>query len=172
MNAANTGLGSASKISIGGSGSPNGTNLNGHANSAVAIKGVGNGVTGATGPLTGKPAGAVQIASNTAAPISIRPPAQATALPVQTAPKVISKPKPVYTAEAVSKNIQGNVQVKIHVAASGSVTVLGVTRGLGYGLDQSALTAAQGIRFAPAKDAAGAPVDWDGVVSINFQLAS
>ncbi len=171
MNAANTGMGPASKINIGGSGSPNGTNMNGHSNSAVVIKGVGNGVTGGTGPLNGRPAGAVQIASVNPPPVQIRPSTQAAALPVQTGPKVISKPKPVYTAEAVSQHIEGNVQVKIHVAASGAVTVLGVTRGLGHGLDQSALAAAQAIRFTPAKDASGNPVDWDGVVSIVFQLA-
>ena len=42
---------------------------------------------------------------------------------------------------------------------------------LGHGLDQSAERAIQGTRFAPALDASGHPVDWEGVVRVNFQLA-
>ena len=169
MNAANTGLGAASKINIGGSGSPNGTNMHGTANSAVAIKGIGNGVTGGTGPMNARPAGAIQIASNTPPP-PIRQAVQPTAV-TKTNPQVIFKPKPVYTADATAAHIEGVVQVKIHVSANGAVSSAQVVRGLGHGLDQSAVQAAQGIRFKPAADASGNPIDWDGVVSINFQLA-
>ena len=84
---------------------------------------------------------------------------------------MISKPKPVYTAEATAKHIEGDVSVKIHVSASGTVTVVGVTSGLGYGLDEAATRAASQIRFKPAVDANGNPIDWDGVVKISFQLA-
>ena len=62
--------------------------------------------------------------------------------------------------------------MKIHVAASGAVRVIAVTSGLGYGLDQAAMTAVQGTRFKPAIDSQGNPIDWDGVVNISFQLAS
>ena len=82
------------------------------------------------------------------------------------------KPKPIYTAEATAKHVEGSVSVRIHVAASGAVRVIAVTSGLGYGLDQAAMNAAQGIRFKPAVDAQGNPIDWDGVVTISFQLAS
>jgi protein TonB len=51
------------------------------------------------------------------------------------------------------------------------VTVAGVLSGLGHGLDESAVRAAQGTRFDPALDASGRPVDWKGTVKIVFQLA-
>ncbi len=169
MNAANTGRGPASPINIGGSGSPNGTNMSGRANSPVAIKGLSNGVPGGTGPLTGRPAGAVQIASNTPPPVSIRPAAQP-AVAATVSPKVLFKPRPEYTEEARQMHLEGKVFVKIHVSSAGAVQVIGVTSGLGHGLDQAAVRAVQGMRFQPAVQN-GQPVDWDGVVNINFQLA-
>ena len=69
-------------------------------------------------------------------------------------------------------HLEGTVQVKIHVSSTGAVSVLGVTSGLGHGLDEAAVHAAQGIRFKPAADATGEPIDWEGVVSISFQMAS
>jgi len=90
---------------------------------------------------------------------------------VKTGPGVLYKPKPVYTAEATAARIEGVVEVRIHVSASGAVTVLGVTRGLGHGLDESAVRAVQGTRFKPAIDSNGNPTDWEGVVNISFQIA-
>jgi len=87
-------------------------------------------------------------------------------------PTVMYKPKPAYTADATAAHIEGTVTVKIHVSASGAVSVLGVVAGLGHGLDESARQAAQGIRFKPATDAAGNAVEWEGPVSIIFQIAS
>ena len=51
------------------------------------------------------------------------------------------------------------------------MTVLGVTNGLGHGLDESAVRAVQATRFRPAVDSNGSPVDWEGVVNISFQMA-
>ena len=171
MNAANSGRGPASPVNIGGSGSPNGTNMNGHANSAVAIKGLSNGLPGGTGPLIGNhPAGAVQIAGNTPAPVAIRQQGPQSTTPATTAPKILFKPRPDYTPEAVALHLEGKVYIKIHVSASGTVQVLGVSSGLGHGLDQSAVRAAQSMRFQPAVQN-GQPVDWDGVVTVNFQIA-
>ncbi len=90
---------------------------------------------------------------------------------MKTAPQVLFKPKPTYTAEATSQHIEGTVVVKIKVAASGAVTVVGVQNGLGHGLDESAIQCARGIRFKPAVDASGNPIDWEGVVNITFQMA-
>jgi TonB family protein len=45
-----------------------------------------------------------------------------------------------------------------------------VVRGLGYGLDEAAVTAAQQMRFKPAQDA-GRPVDFKTTVHIVFRLA-
>lgn len=111
----------------------------------------------------------VQLGANVTPP---PPTTQVIRASVRTAPQVLFKPKPAYTAEATAKHIEGTVSVKIRVSASGTVTVVGVTSGLGSGLDESALRAAQGIRFKPAVDATGNPIDWEGVVNIIFQMAS
>ena len=167
MPAGNSGLGPPSRIAIGGSGSPNGQ-MGGHDNAPQPIKGISTGVTGGTGPMSARPVGAIAIAKATPPPAIQQ--AQASTTPAKTSPKVLFKPKPEYTEEARSLRLEGTVNVKIHVSASGSVSVVGVQSGLGHGLDQAAVRAVQGMRFQPAM-ANGQPTDWEGVVSINFQLA-
>ena len=167
MPAGNTGLGPPSKVSIAGSGSPNGS-LGGHDNAPQPVKGISLGVAGATGPMTARPVGAIQIAKNN--PPSLVNPAQPTATPVKSAPKLLFKPRPEYTEEARQLHLEGTVYIKIHVSAAGVVSVTGVQSGLGHGLDQSAMRAVQAMKFQPAMQN-GQPADWDGVVNINFQLA-
>jgi len=172
MPASNTGAGPAStKINL-GSGSPGSQNMAGKDNAANAIKGVKLGVTGGTGPMNapGRVAGPVNLGQNTPPPMP--KPAGPTAVAVRTGPKVLFKPRPEYTAEATRLHIEGVVSVRIHVSASGSVQVLGVTSDLGHGLGDSAVRAIKGTRFQPAIDASGQPTDWDGVVNVAFQLAS
>ena len=169
MPASNSGAGvaGATKVNM-GSGSPGGS-TNGTV--AVAVAGVKMGCVGCTGTSgNGTKVQAAQIAVATAAPPPAPPPA-ATKAPVRTAPQVLYKPKPVYTSEATAKHIEGTINVKVRVAASGAVTVLGVVNSLGYGLDESAKQCAAGIRFKPAVDASGNPIEWEGVVSITFQMA-
>jgi TonB family protein len=48
--------------------------------------------------------------------------------------------------------------------------VLRVVRGLGHGLDESAIRAANGIRFKPAQRN-GHPVDFRTTLTIVFRLA-
>jgi TonB family protein len=55
--------------------------------------------------------------------------------------------------------------------ASGQVEVQRVVRGLGHGLDESAMSAARAIRFKPARTADGQPVDSTAIVHIVFELA-
>ncbi len=94
------------------------------------------------------------------------------ALTVRLTPvEIISKPKPAYTDDARAKNIEGEVLLDVQFSASGEVRVLRVVRGLGHGLDETALSAALGIRFQPAtRD--GAAVDSTALVHIVFQLAN
>jgi TonB family protein len=167
MPAGNTGLGPPSKIAIGGSGSPNGQ-MGGRDNAPQPIRGISTGVPGGTGPLSAKPVGAIAIAKGPTPPAIQQ--AQVSTGPAKSAPKVIYKPKPEYTEEARSLHLEGTVYVKIHVTATGAVSVIGVQSGLGHGLDQAAVRAVQAMRFQPAI-ANGQPTDWDGVVNINFQLA-
>jgi TonB family protein len=84
--------------------------------------------------------------------------------------EIISKPTPLYTQEAKSLRIEGEVQLEVVLQASGSLRVLRVVRGLGHGLDDNAVKAAQQIHFKPAmRD--GQPADSTVVLHIVFQLA-
>jgi TonB family protein len=90
--------------------------------------------------------------------------------PVTRAVEILSKPKPVYTEEARGRRIEGEVLLQVLFAASGQVQVLATIRGLGYGLDESAVAAAEAIHFRPA-ERAGTAADSTAVVHIVFQLA-
>jgi TonB family protein len=68
-------------------------------------------------------------------------------------------------------HLEGTVSVRLRVSAAGRVQVLGVSSGLGHGLDESAENAVRATRFQPALDASGHPTDWEGVVNVAFQLA-
>lgn len=84
--------------------------------------------------------------------------------------EIISKPVPLYTEEARAKRIEGEVLLEVVFEASGKLRVVRVVRGLGHGLDDAAVHAAEQIRFRPAlKD--GQPSDSTAVVHIIFQLA-
>ncbi len=84
--------------------------------------------------------------------------------------EILSKPKPVYTEEARGRRIEGEVLLRVLFAASGQVQVLATVRGLGYGLDENAVAAAEAIHFRPA-ERAGVAADSTAVVHIVFQLA-
>ena len=167
MPASNTGMG-ATRVSL-GSGSPTSQNMAG--NGAVAVRGVKLGVTGGTGPLnsTGHAVGPVNLGQ--VAQPAMPKPVQAAQVSAKTGPKVLFKPRPQYTDEAVKLHLEGTVAVRLKVMADGGVQVLGVTSGLGHGLDEAAVRAVQGTRFKPATDASGSPVEWEGVVNVAFQLA-
>ena len=93
-------------------------------------------------------------------------PASAKLIPAE----ILSKPVPIYTDEARAKRIEGEVLLEVILEASGKLRVLRVVRGLGHGLDDAAVRAAEQIRFKPAlKD--GQPYDSTAVVHIIFQLA-
>jgi periplasmic protein TonB len=170
MPANNTGGGPAATAVHMGNGQPGGQIGGG---SPVAVAGVKLGVPNGTGKPGGNGTGVQATQVSLGAP----PPAPPTAVTgptkvaVRTTPQLIFKPEPAYTADAKAAHIEGQVMVKIKVSSTGAVTVLGVQKGLGHGLDQSALQSAQGCRFKPAVDANGNPTDWEGVVSITFQIA-
>lgn len=84
--------------------------------------------------------------------------------------EILSKPAPVYTEEARAKRIEGEVLLEVVFEATGKIHVLRIVRGLGHGLDDAAVRAAEQIRFKPAlKD--GQPSDSTALVHIIFQLA-
>lgn len=66
------------------------------------------------------------------------------------APVPIHKPKPEYTTEAVRAKLSGNIVLGIIVDAHGKVTHAHVIKGLGKGLDESALETIRKWKFKPA----------------------
>jgi TonB family protein len=84
--------------------------------------------------------------------------------------ELLFKPKPQYTTEARQLRVEGEVLVEVVFAASGELRVQKVVRGLGHGLDESALRAARQIRFSPARKN-GQPYDSSALVHIVFELA-
>jgi|SRR5580698_631767 protein TonB len=169
MNAANTGNGPHAVSVNMGSGAPNGK-MGGTANAARAVDGSAFGVPGGTGPKNSRSVGPVQVQMQTQMqPQAVKPQVQQQTL--ASAPKVTYKPTPVYTEEAKAMHLEGNVSLRIRVAANGAVQVLGVVHGLGHGLDQSAIQATEATRFKPALDQEGHAIDWEGVVLVNFQMS-
>jgi len=84
--------------------------------------------------------------------------------------EITYKPNPVYTDEARSLKLEGEVLLEMTFFANGSLHVNRVVRGLGHGLDEAAMAAANKIRFKPALRM-GQPVDSTAVVHVVFQMA-
>jgi TonB family protein len=84
--------------------------------------------------------------------------------------EITFKPNPVYTDEARSLRLEGEVLLEMSFSANGTLHVNRVVKGLGHGLDDAAMAAANKIRFKPALRN-GQPVDSTAVVHVVFQLA-
>jgi TonB family protein len=154
-----------------GPGYGNGTGGANGVRGTVASTGFGNGIAV---PPSGKGGsrGTVRQGgfSDAAAPAEAPKPRQAASTSPTQPIEIIAKPNPVYTQEARGLKIEGDVLVEVVFTASGVVRVGRVVRGLGHGLDEAAVRAAQQIRFKPARRD-GQPVDFPAVVHIVFQLA-
>lgn len=96
--------------------------------------------------------------------------AQAQTGPAMTPVEITFKPNPAYTQEARDLKLEGEVLLEVSFSASGALHVNKVVRGLGHGLDEAAVAAANKIRFKPALRY-GQPVDSTAVVHVMFQLA-
>jgi TonB family protein len=94
-------------------------------------------------------------------------PAAAALEPVE----ITSKPNPVYTEEARRLHVEGEVVLRVVFQASGQLQILGVSKGLGHGLDEAAIRAAQQIQFKPARRN-GQPTDTAATLQIVFELAN
>jgi len=84
--------------------------------------------------------------------------------------EILFKPQPVYTEEARSLKLEGEVLLEVMFGANGTLHVNRVVRGLGHGLDEAAITAANKMRFKPALRN-GQPMDSTAIVHVSFQLA-
>jgi TonB family protein len=85
--------------------------------------------------------------------------------------EILYKPKPIYTDEARKLNIEGEVLLEVMFGASGELRVNRVVRGLGHGLDEAAVGAANKMKFKPAQRN-GSAVDSLSIVHVVFQMAS
>jgi TonB family protein len=154
-----------------GPGYGNGTGGANGARGVVASTGFGSGV--ATGNARTMSSGTVKQAGFGSADVPAPPTVQARPAQVAAAvvpAEILSKPTPIYTDEARAKRIEGEVLLEVVFEATGKLRVVRIVRGLGHGLDENAVRAAERIRFKPAlKD--GQPSDSTAVVHIIFQLA-
>lgn len=158
-----------------GPGSGNGTGGSHGARGVTASAGFGSGIA------TGDNSGAVSAARGTvrqagfgdADVVSNTPAKSKAAEPIiKTIPAEITfKPRPVYTDEGRQLKVEGEVLLDVVFTATGQIKIVKVVQGLGHGLDESAIRAAEKIQFKPAlKD--GHPADFPAVLHIIFQLAS
>jgi TonB family protein len=158
-----------------GPGYGNGTGGAKGARGVVASAGFGNGV--AIGDGSGRNTasrGTVRQGGFGDADVAATPqPKTKAAEPVaKTVPAEITyKPRPVYTEEGRKLKIEGEVLLQVVFTANGQIRIGRIVQGLGHGLDESAIRAAEKIQFKPAlKD--GQPADFPAVLHIVFQLAS
>jgi TonB family protein len=154
-----------------GPGYGNGTGGANGARGVVASTGFGNGV--AIPPAGGARKGTVQAGgfANTNDQVVEAPKKRADATPDVEPVVILAKPRPVYSAEALKLNLEGEVLLDVIFPASGGeVHINRIVKGLGHGLDEAAVRAAEQIKFKPALSN-GHPVDFPAVIHIVFQTA-
>lgn len=154
----------------GGEGYGNGTGGKEGIRGTVASTGFGNGT--ATPPPSGGGKKGTVVASGFGQVEAADPVKKKTQVggPADAPPELLDKPKPEYTAEGRSLKIEGDVVIDLVFLANGTIQINHVVSGLGHGLDESAVRAAQSIRFKPAKRQTE-PVDFPARVRIEFRLA-
>jgi TonB family protein len=153
----------------GGPGYGNGTGGDKGIKGTVASTGFGNGI--ANPPPSGGKQGKVQSSGFGDQTVSDAPKKKVAAGgPADTPVDILDKPKPEYTAEGRSLKLEGDVVIDVVFLSNGTMQVNRVVSGLGHGLDEAAVRAAQTIKFKPAKRD-GQPVDFPARVRIEFRLA-
>jgi TonB family protein len=156
-----------------GPGYGNGTGGSKGARGVVASSGFGNGVATGQGSGISAARGTVrQSGFGDADVVTASAKPKTSEAVVKTLPVEITfKPRPVYTDEGRNLKIEGEVLLDVVFSANGQIKIMKVVRGLGHGLDESAMHAAEKIQFKPAlRD--GHPADFEAVLHIEFQLAS
>jgi TonB family protein len=132
--------------------------------SGVATPGRGDGRGGGRGGVQTSGFGSQEVAQNS-------PHVQrADSGPATTAVEITYKPNPIYTEEARNLKLEGEVLLEMEFEANGQLRVNRIVRGLGHGLDEAAVAAANKMRFKPALRS-GQAVDSTAIVHVVFQLA-
>lgn len=125
---------------------------------------VPHGVAGGSQANTPKPAAAAPVkralSAAPAAPLDecTDPPAK---------PKPVNVPQPAYTDQARAAGVEGKVRVELTVDETGRVVSVRLISGLGHGLDEAALAAAQRASFQPAVRC-GKPTRATFTISMRF----
>jgi TonB family protein len=155
----------------GGEGYGNGTAGKDGIRGTVASTGFGNGTATPPAGGSGRKGSVVSSGFGDATATAAAPKKKAAdGGPADTPIVIVEKPKPEYTAEGRNMKIEGDVVLDLVFLANGTVQMNRVVSGLGHGLDEAAVRAAQQIKFKVAKRE-GAPVDFPARVRIEFRLA-
>jgi TonB family protein len=85
-------------------------------------------------------------------------------------PKLIHSVQPEYPDGAKQAGLSGTVRLSLLVEKNGIPSHVQVVRGIGMGLDESAIAAVKQYRFEPAKEN-GKPVTVDLLTDVKFQLS-
>jgi TonB family protein len=86
-------------------------------------------------------------------------------------PEPIKRPNPAYTEEARKARIEGILVLSAIIRKDGTVSPLKVVKGLGYGLDESAInTISNSWRFKPGTIQDGTAVDVQANIEVTFSL--
>jgi TonB family protein len=172
----------AATVQAGGFGDPNGVPSSVHrevANIGAAgsfdlpnSSGRGKGIAGtnpAVAMSSGFGNGAIDAFSSAGihAKTGAHQPSNAASTPVE----ITFKPKPDYTDEGRKQKVNGEVRLEVLFKSDGQVHVIRVLQGLGYGLDEQAVKAAEQIKFKPALRE-GQPIDSMAQIHIIFELIS
>jgi TonB family protein len=154
----------------GGLGYGNGTGGDKGIRGTVASTGFGNGI--ATPPPSTPKQGKVISSGFGDQTVATDAPKKKVAAggPADTPVDILDKPRPEYTAEGRNLKLEGDVVIDVVFLSNGTIQVNRVISGLGHGLDEAAVRAAQQIKFKPAKRD-GQPVDYPARVRIEFRLA-
>jgi len=86
-----------------------------------------------------------------------------------TPPKLISKHEPDYTPEARALKVEGQVTLRVMVDVDGSARDIKLIKGLGYGLDEAAVSALSQWQFQPGTRG-GVPVAVVATIEVNFRM--
>jgi len=170
----------ATAVQTGGFGDPNGAPASEHrGTSNIRETGSfdlargssrGNGIAVANSSVvasSGFGNGAIEAFTSVHPKTGSRQPNNGATVPVQ----ITFKPKPDYTEEGRKQKINGEVSLEVLFASNGQIHVIRVVQGLGYGLDEQAVKAAEQIKFKPALHE-GQPIDSRAQVHIIFELIS
>jgi len=79
-------------------------------------------------------------------------------------------PEPPYSDEARKAKLQGLMTLRVLIGSDGRAKRIQIVKGLGMGLDESALAAIRNWRFAPARDARRQPIASWATIETRFLL--